>query len=165
MRLQPHHHQNGKWPKTTKRVSTAKKTIWTMISVTSGRVRPIPTQWYLKYNSSTLKCVQACPFTKPNVWFLPPPFTLTMTNYELQGTGSTRTPVAQTLQSVHQMIHFCVSKLLSAHTMERSKWVRVIKYTILIHFTQSLSDTVDLKFEIPRTDFWHAGFWEDFWKN
>ena len=25
MRLQPHHHQNGKWPKTTKRVSTAKK--------------------------------------------------------------------------------------------------------------------------------------------
>ena len=69
-----------------------------MISVTSGRVRPIPTQWYLKYSSSTLKCVQACPFTKPNVWFLPPPFALTMTNYELQGKGwATRAPFAQTM--------------------------------------------------------------------
>ena len=69
-----------------------------MISVTSGRVRPISTQWYLKYSSSTLKCVQACPFTKPNVWFLPPPFALTMTNYELQGKGwATRAPFAQTM--------------------------------------------------------------------
>ena len=98
--------KNRQWcndPKTIKRVSTAKKTIWTMISVTSGRVRPIPTQWYLKYSSSTLKCVQACPFTKPNVWFLPPPFALTMTNYELlRKDWATRAPVAQTLQSVRQ---------------------------------------------------------------
>ena len=39
---------NGKWAKTKKRVRTAKKTIWTMISVTSGWTWPMPTRWCLK---------------------------------------------------------------------------------------------------------------------
>ena len=39
---------DGKWAKTKKRVCTATKTIWTMISVTSIWQGPMPTRWCLK---------------------------------------------------------------------------------------------------------------------
>jgi len=86
---------DGKWAKTKKRVCTATKTIWTMISVTSIWQGPIPTRWYLNKAPVPFNACKRAHLGSP-MGVLPPPFQSNNDKLRVAGRGRGNTRARRT---------------------------------------------------------------------